>query len=115
MKRTWSIVALVAVGALLAGGFLGRRGVLRCAYGQSEGVTGRVMVVMGAPQGRFAPIVIVDTLEQSMIIYEYNYNSRRVELQCVRTYRYDKQLAEYKNEGVSVARVKAQLDASTRP
>ena len=112
MKRRWTTIGLVIVGSLLLGFLLTQRGVLRPAEAQSEGVVGRVIVAMGTPRDRFVPIVVVDTVEQSLVVYQYRYLARTLQLASVRTYRYDKQLPEYNNdrEGVSVNAVRARVE-----
>jgi hypothetical protein len=110
MKTMWPTLVLVALVALLAGAFLGRRGVLRPAGAQSEGVIGRVMLLVGPPIDRFAPIVLVDTMEQSVVVYEYEYDGRLLRLQCARTYRYDKQLGQYGIAPPTVDQVRALVE-----
>jgi len=93
-------VLCVAAGFLLAGGVLPR------AYGASEGMTSGLICVVGSERNLNAPIVIVDVSEQTMVVYDYSYSARRVQLASVRTYRFDRQLVDYQTEGVSVEEVR---------
>ena len=117
MKSNWPMVVSVAACALTVGLLVGSTstGVLRPARAQSEGVVGRVIAVMGPQDRQYVPIAIVDTLEQTMCIYEYSYTARRLKLVCARTYRYDKQLVEYDNYGPSVVEVRRRVESINQP
>jgi hypothetical protein len=97
----------LAAGFLLAGGVLAPR-----ARGQSEGLTQGVICVVGAESNERAPIVLVDVPDQTMVVYEYNYQSSDIELVAARTFRFDKLLEEYRNDGVTVEEVRQEV---TRP
>ncbi|MHC4479457.1 MAG: hypothetical protein ACYS8K_01305 [Planctomycetota bacterium] len=103
--RDWKtiliVLLVVAVGVLLAGGGFRSR-----AYGQSEGRTSGVICVVGQAVNQFAPIVLVDVPDQTIMVYEYSYQNDDIELTAVRTYRYDKLLKEFHPEGASVEEVR---------
>jgi len=104
MKDKWQTLALM-LAALLLGGILGRQGLFPGAEAQGESAAGRVAVVVGPERNGYAPIVLVDSLEQSIMVYEYSYAGRRIELESARTYRFDKQLMEFKTGEPSVRQV----------
>jgi len=108
MNETWKTIAL-AVLALLLGCLLGQSGIFPRARAQGESAAGRVAVVVGPERNGYAPVVLVDSLEQSIMVYEYSYPGRRLELESVRTYRFDKQLPEFKVGEPSVRQVQQML------
>ncbi|MHC4591385.1 MAG: hypothetical protein ACYS8L_01675 [Planctomycetota bacterium] len=103
------VLVSVAAGFLLAGGRA-----LSKAHGQSEGRTTGVICVVGEEQDQFAPIVLVDVPDQTVMVYEYSYRSDEIELTAVRTYRYDKLLEEFHPRGVTVAEVRRAVTAPQR-
>ena len=116
MKERWhSTIALVMV-ALTLGFVLGRSSVFPRAEAQGEATAGRVAALLGSPassgQTVYAPIVVVDSLQQSLMIYEYSYRSRSIELKAARTFRWDKEIVELNNGtgGPSVKQVQAMLN-----
>ena len=108
MKNKWQAVAL-ALMALVLGYVLGHNGLFPGAQAQSESAAGRVAVVMGSERNGYVPIVLVDTLEQTLMIYEYSYAGRRMELKSARTYRFDKQLMEFRVGEPSVRQIQDML------
>ena len=110
MKQNWQAIALGALAALVAGYLIGQAGFVPKANAQMAGESGRAICLIGPIRGGYAPIVLVDSLEQSVIVYEYNYDSRRLELKSVRTYQFDKLLGEFRNEGIPIAEVRRLLE-----
>ena len=101
MDKGWKIALIVlaslAVGYLLAGG-----GILQRVHGASEGRTTGVICVIGSPVNQYAPIVLVDIPNETLLVYEYSYQNDEIELTSARTYRFDKLLREYQIEGETV-------------
>ena len=97
MKERWqSTVALVLV-ALVAGYVLGRGFMVPRAQAQEGSAAGHMAVVMGVPQGvadtGFVSFIVVDSLEQTVLVYEYRHSQRdKLMLSAARSYRYDKLL-----------------------
>ena len=99
MKERWQSAALVALMAMVFGYILGQSRILPVAQAQGEGAAGRVICVVGTASDRTAPIVLVDTLEQSIIVYEYNYTARSMYLKTARSYRFDRLLVDFHSGG----------------
>ena len=114
MKERWQSVALLLLIAFVFGYILGHSSILPKAHALSEGAAGRGVCVMGEVSNRYAPIVLVDTLEQSILVYEYSHNSRRLELESARSYRFDKQLMEFEISGPSVGQIRARVEQQRR-
>jgi len=94
------VLVSLAVGFLLAGGTLAPK-----AHGQSEGLTRGIICVMGQAVNQYAPIVLVDVPDQTVLVYEYSYQNDDIELTAARTFRWDKLLTELNNTGVKVEEV----------
>ena len=105
MARHWQSAVVVVV-ALAAGIALGGSGLLRMAYGQSEGRTSGVICVVGEERNGYAPIVLIDVPDQTVLVYEYDYSDNSIELTAARTYRFDKQLTDFQTTGVTVDAVR---------
>ena len=108
MKDRWHIAALLLM-ALICGYVVGRGGLAPGAQAQSESAAGRVAVVIGQERNGRAPIVLVDSLEQSIVVYEWSYASRNIQLKSARTYRHDKLLQELDNAPPSVRDIQGLL------
>ena len=118
-RQHWLITALVAAVAVLStllivGGFGRPSGV---ALGQQSAVAGYIIGLTGMEKNGRLPLVLIDTKEQTIIAYEYNYSRHRLILSSVRPYRYDRQLQEYylgatttqRANGLSVQNVQQRL------
>ena len=100
MKERWQSAAFLALLALMLGYILGQSSFFAPAQAQGEGMAaGRVICVVGQVTNNRAPIFLVDTLEQTLLVYEYNYIARNMYLKAARTYRYDKQLVDFSTSG----------------
>ncbi|MCK4298560.1 MAG: hypothetical protein KAX80_03445 [Planctomycetes bacterium] len=105
VKEDWK-TGLIVVLAVVVGILLAQSGILSSkAYAQSEGQAPGVICVLGYPVNGYAPIVLVDVPDQTLIVYEYSYGSDTIELTAARTYRFDRRLKEFNIEGPSVADV----------
>lgn len=104
-RQDWK-TALIVLLSVMAGFFLAGSGVLSSAYGQSEGRAGDVVCVVGQERNGFAPIVLVDLSDQTILVYEYSYANDRIELTSARTYRFDKLMTEYNIRGLTVEQVR---------
>ncbi len=110
MKGT--VIALVGCVGLLLGYVVGQTtGLLPPAHAQSEGSAGRVIAVMASTDQQYTPIVLVDTLEQTLIVYTYNRSGRSLALESARTYQFDKQLYDFRTDGVSVDQIRARIES----
>lgn len=121
MRERWHTAALLALLAMMFGYVLGHSGILPSVQAQGEGGGGRIICIVGSAGGRqsnYAPIIVVDTLERSLVVYDYNYTSRNVYLKAARSYEYDTQLIDYNAEGAerrSVREVKEYVEKQRRP
>ena len=107
MKGRSQTVVLAVVMFLL--GYAMAHSILPRAQAQSAAGGGSVAVVMGLERNGYAPIVVVDSVEQSLLVYEYSYGGRNISLESARTYRFDKLLPEFKNREPSVRQVQDML------
>jgi len=98
--------ALVVLAAVATGVLIGGRGLLPSALGVAEGQSGGVIALVGSETNQTAPIVLVDVPDQTVLIYEYNYQSDEIELTSARTFRFDKLLTEFQTRGVTVQEVR---------
>ena len=110
MKQDWRFPALVAVVALALGYLVAQRGLLSKAEAQVTGArAGSVTCLMGEATRTYYPIILVDALEETILVYEFKTLSD-LRLSAARTYRYDKQIPEYNNTGMSVDEVKTRIE-----
>ena len=106
--REWKMV-VVALVALIAGMLLAGRGVLPAVQAQIGGQAGNVICVVGQERNGYAPIVVVDTREETLLAYRYSYSDYTIEFTSARTYNFDKQMKEFNIKGVSVGAVAGQV------
>ncbi len=92
--HNWKTAVLV-LAALVVGGWLAGRGPAPGAQAQVVGGTGNVIAMIGTERSGDVPIVLVDSNEQSVVVYEYDLGTNRIELAAVRSYRYDRRLADW--------------------
>ena len=109
MKRNWQNGAILVLVALGVGYMLGRGVMMPGAHAQGESRAGNVALVMGPERNGEAPVIVVDALESSLLIYEYDYRDGALNLQSARTFRYDRQLIEFNNDDPSVQAVRTQI------
>jgi hypothetical protein len=103
-KVSCLIIAGIALGALLSG-----RGGLPRVQAQGDGAAGNVVVVVGNEVSREMPIFLVDTAEQTLLVYQWDYSGEDIELMAARTYRFDRLLTEFNVDGVSVEDVRREI------
>jgi len=108
MKEKWQ-TAVLLLAAVLLGCILGQSGIFPRAQAQVEAGAGRVAVVMGSERQGYAPIVLVDTLEQTVVVYEYGYGARSLALESARSYRFDKQLPDWHTRPPTIVDVQGLL------
>ncbi len=108
MGNEWK-VALIVLAALLVGAVLAGGGRAGGALAQSEGSAGNLICVMGSPFSNEAPIVLVDVLEQTLLVYRYRYSNSKIELRSVRSFRHDRGLRDWNTDGVTVNEVAEHL------
>ena len=107
-KENWK-TALIVLMAVMLGCLLAEGGFLSGAHAQSEGRTAGVICVVGGAFSAQAPIVIVDVPDETILVYEYSYQSDDIELTAARTYRFDKLLTDFNSKGPSVEEVRRQV------
>jgi hypothetical protein len=107
-NREWKVAFLVLL-SVVAGVLLAGRGVLPAARGQSEGRAGNLICVLGENLRGYAPIVLVDGQERTILVYEYSYGDDRIELTSARTFEFDRLIKEYNVEGLSVGQVQSEV------
>jgi hypothetical protein len=107
--RGWRLAAIV-LACVLAGVLLAGSGLLPAAQAQSEGRAGQVVVVLGQVWSNgYAPIVLLDSQDETLLVYEYSYQDERVKFSCARSYRFDKLVTEFNNSGPTVEQVRSQV------
>ncbi len=102
LKTALIVLVSVLAGAYLAGGL----GSSNRAYAQGEGQASGVICVVGQGYSGYAPIVLVDVPDQTLLVYEYSYGNNRIELTAARTFRYDRRLNEFGVNGPTVEEVR---------
>ena len=76
---------------------------------QGDGSARHTFGVVGDRQGNREPFYLVDTEEQTIMVYEY-FQGGGLGLVAVRNYKYDKKLQDYgRPYGLSIDEVKAEL------
>ena len=103
-QASWQ-TGLVVIVALVVGIALGGSGLLGNVQAQSEGAAGSAICVAGTERNGILPIVLVDSREQSLLVYEYSYGNDQVELTAARHFHFDKQLQDWHTDGPSVQAV----------
>ena len=73
------------------------------------GRAGSVTCLIGDSTRTYYPIVLVDSLEQTILVYEFKTLSD-LRLSAARTYEYDKQIPEYNNTGITPNEVRARIE-----
>jgi len=104
-NRLLSVLALalaVLFGCLIGGNNFFSRAEAQVAGGQAGGV----ICVVGEQYQGYLPIVLVDTREQRLLVYEYYYPGNSIELQACRPYMFDRVMPPYHNRGITVNDVK---------
>jgi hypothetical protein len=112
MTRTdaWKLGVLLP--AALALGYIVASGAFSSpAHAQGDGeARGIICLVGGLRQGGdTAPIVLVDTAEQTMMVYKFDYGHEDVEFVASRTFRFDKLVTEFNIDGASVDAVRRRV------
>jgi len=103
-------MALMVLLGMAAGALLVQSGLLfPKAYAQSEGRAGNVICVVGEESNQYAPVVLVDTLDQTIMVYRYSYSDYEIKLTAVRTYQWDKKLVEWPEVRPTVQQVRQQV------
>ena len=120
MRERWQATMVLALLAVMLGYVLGHGSIFPGAHAQGEGGAGNIICIVGGAGGtrnNNAPIVLIDTLDQTLVVYDYNYTSRNMYLKAARTYKYDKQLAEFNgsgSKGPSVTDVRRMLESKKK-
>ncbi len=104
-KTAVIVLLAVALGVVLGGG-----GLLERADAQTQGAAGGVIAVMGEQLRGDAPLVLVDTREESIMVYDYSYSRNTIELTSARTYRWEKRLSDWQTRGPSVEEVRRAVE-----
>ncbi|BBO18622.1 conserved hypothetical protein [Candidatus Brocadia pituitae] len=80
---------------------------------QGDGNARHVFGVLGEGQGNRQPFFLVDTTEQTILVYEY-FQGGGLGFVAARNYQFDKKLQEYgKNYGLAIENVKEILSKET--
>ncbi|MFP4028505.1 MAG: hypothetical protein ACLFWL_12000 [Candidatus Brocadiia bacterium] len=94
MKEKWQMTTIMVLLALIVG-YLAGKAFVRPAEAQMNGEAGNVTILIGPVDNGDIPVMLLDSLAQALVIYEYDLSSNRLELKNARTYRYDKALARW--------------------
>jgi hypothetical protein len=104
----WTVSCLILAGIAL-GAVLSGRLSLPQADAQGAGRAGEVVVVVGTEVSRELPIILVDSSEQTLLVYQYDYSGEDLELMSARTFRFDRLLTQFNNDGVTVDDVRREI------
>ncbi len=98
MKQRWRSIALIVIVALGAGYLIGQAGYPPEARAQASSSAGSVAVVMGsnAVDNR-VPLAVVDPVERTIMVYEWDFRDRAMYFRAARDYTYDRLLKVYGN------------------
>ncbi len=111
------LVAVVAVLATLLVTGEGRARFIPAAYGQDSVAGGYVVALIGNETSGRYPVVVVDSKEMTLMVYEYNRANFSFDLKGVRSFRHDRQLRDFKGKrsgGPSVEDVMQRLERGNR-
>ncbi|MFN3533447.1 MAG: hypothetical protein ACK41Q_13215 [Candidatus Brocadia sp.] len=109
MRKIYNVNTLLLVIIVLLLIVLVLKGTTNYVVAQGDGNARHVFGVVGEKQGNRQPFYLVDTEEQTIMIYEY-FQGGGFGLVAARNYKYDKKLQEYgKTYGLSIEDVKAEL------
>jgi len=96
----WLLIGLAAImgalAALLAAEYL-HRSDSRAAYGQTAEAAGSanyVLALLGTSANDAAPIVVIDTKAQTILVYEYMLSTHTMFLRVGRSYSADRELVD---------------------
>jgi hypothetical protein len=104
----WKLACLILAGVAF-GAFLSNHIGLPRAQAQGDGRAGNVVVVVGQESASDLPIILMDASEQTLLIYIYDIGSEDLELMAARTFRFDRLLTQFNNDGVTVDDVRREL------
>ena len=99
-------IAVVVLLSMVAGFLLAGGSIFARASGQGEGTTQGVLCVIGDAYAGYAPIVVMDIPDQSILLYEYSYSARQIRLTSARTYKFDKLLTDWQTAAPTVEEVR---------
>ncbi|MEP9412079.1 MAG: hypothetical protein HRF42_11920 [Candidatus Brocadia sp.] len=109
MRKIYSVNTLLLVIIAFLSMILVFKDTTNHVVAQGDGNARHVFGVVGEKQGNRQPFYLVDTEEQTIMIYEY-FQGGGFGLVAARNYKYDKKLQEYgKIYGLSLADVKTEL------
>lgn len=109
MKDKWFGVVVLGL-AILFGYLLAGSGMFSRAEAQvSGGEAGGVICVVGPQSQGYLPIVLVDTREQRLLVYEFR-SQGNIYLRAARPYMYDRMMPPYRNGEPSVIEVRKQVE-----
>ena len=126
MKWNYVLIVFLALlvgilGTLVITRSAGRGGERGIAWAQDSAQAGNIIGLIGQndPRGR-VPIVLIDGVQQTMIIYEYDVSNQTLRLQRARSYRDDRQLVDFASKGTvpttpTVREVKDYLERGIAP
>lgn len=95
MRKNYWLIGLVCAAIAILVVLLLPRGRAPVALAQQSAAVGYVIGLTGAEKSGRLPVILIDTKEQAIIAYEYNYSRHRLILVTARSYRYDRQLQDY--------------------
>lgn len=104
--QRWSVLCvLLAIGLMLLVE-LGGEVMAQTTASSGRGGNGEVFVVAGqVTQGTYG-LFLVDTKNETVCVYQYLPQTRKLKLMAARTYRFDTKLDDYNSDGPSPAEVK---------
>ncbi len=100
------VACSLVVGAVIGAATVGD------AMAGSEGTARHVVALAGEKNGTDQALYIVDTLEQTVVVYEYSLGRGGLHLSAARSFKYDKKLEDFDisrvgGKSLRVAQVKA--------
>lgn len=109
MKKAYPLLVSLAVIAAMVGYFLGRGGLSPASAQGMVSEQGNTIVVVGPEKNSRLPIIVVDTREQTMCLYRYDYNGNNLELAIARSYQWDKKLEQLGRQSPDISSVRKEI------
>lgn len=104
--QRWSVLCVLLVLCLMLLVELGGEVMAQTTAGSGRGGNGEVFVVAGQVTNGTYGLFLVDTKNETICVYQYLPQTRKLKLMAARTYRFDTKLDDYNSDGPSPEEVK---------
>lgn len=95
MRKGNAIITLCAVAAAVVGYVAGRPSLPPVEAQGMVSQAGNAICVVGTERNARIPIFLVDTREQNLSVYRYDFNANSLEFSAGRSYQWDKKLETF--------------------